>query len=218
MRNIEIIAQYHSDRVSPDTDFQSPFWLQASRLEINSDWRGQAVPSELRTVVMTAWTDSDLCFGFECSYTELDMDDPDDPETDLSTERYALWERDVCEAFVRSPLDYSIQTYKEFEAAPNGQWCDLKIDRRRMVRDWEWQSGTRVHHEISRNRKIYRVVMAIPFNIFGIRPQSGDRWAANLFRITRLNGERQYLALSPTLTEKPNFHVPEQFATLHFLA
>lgn len=218
MSNLEITAQYNSDQVPPDTDFQAPFWLKASRLEINSDWRGQTVPTELRTVVMTAWTDSDLCFGFECSYTELDLDDPDDPEFDLSLERFALWERDVCEAFVRSPADPLIQIYQEFEAAPNGQWCDLKIDRTRMLRDWEWRSGLQIHHQISKRPKVYRLVMAIPFESFQIRPQRGDCWAANLFRIARWKGDRRYLALSPTLTEKADYHVPEKFVTLRFLA
>jgi hypothetical protein len=43
-------------------------------------------------------------------------------------------------------------------------------------------------------------------------------WRANLFRISRLNGERQYLALSPTFTETPNYHVAERFVALKFVA
>ena len=58
--------------------------------------------------------------------------------------------------------------------------------------------------------------MAIPFSAFEIAPQVGDEWEANLFRISRLNGVRQFLAYSPTLTEKPNYHVPEKFVKLKF--
>jgi hypothetical protein len=59
--------------------------------------------------------------------------------------------------------------------------------------------------------------MAIPFDAFGTRPQVGEVWRANLFRIGRYHGQRQYLAFSPTLTEIPNFHVPEKFVDLRFV-
>ena len=59
--------------------------------------------------------------------------------------------------------------------------------------------------------------MAIPFDAFGCKPQPGDVWHANLFRVSRLGGERQYLALAPTFTEKPNFHVAEAFVKLRFV-
>jgi hypothetical protein len=66
--------------------------------------------------------------------------------------------------------------------------------------------------------KIWRAVMAIPFAAFGIRPGKGDVWSANLFRISRLDGDRQYLAFSSTFTEIPAFHVPAAFAGLHFIS
>jgi hypothetical protein len=56
--------------------------------------------------------------------------------------------------------------------------------------------------------------MAIPFSAFGCRP--GEGWQANLFRISRLAAERQYLTYSPTFTEVPNFHVAEAFVELLF--
>jgi len=212
MGDKEIIAVFQKAQVILSTDFSNDCWRQAPPLPINLNWRGNPAPPELWTIARAWWSTNELCFGFECGYTELDVD----PEFDLKQERHALWDRDVCEAFVRSPGEPGERIYKEFEVAPTGQWCDLKVDRSRMQHDWEWKSGMLTAHEIDEANRIWRVAMAIPFNAFARTPQPGDCWAGNLFRISRLNGERQYLALSPTLTEAPNFHVPERFVKLRF--
>ena len=212
MKKTEILAKFYPSP-PPQTDFDHPNWRIAPRLSIDLTWRGEAAPPELATTVLVLWTRSEVIFGFECAYTELDMDEEFDP----NQERHGLWDRDVCEAFIRSPLEPNDQNYKEFEVAPTGQWCDLKIDRRQSTHDWQWQSGMRTAAEIDRAKKSWRVMMAIPFAAFGRRPQTGEVWKANLFRISKHHGERQYLALSPTATESPNFHVPENFIDLRFV-
>lgn len=195
-----------------DVRFASEAWRCAEPLEIGCDWRGVPAPPQLKTVARVLWTPDELIFGFECGYTELDIDEECDP----TEERYALWERDVCEAFVRSPREAAEQVYKEFEVAPTGQFCDLRVDRAQGLKDWEWKSGLRTAAEISAAEGVWRAAMAVPFAAFGVAPQPGDVWRANLFRISRLGGERQYLAYSPTLTERPNFHVPAAFIELRF--
>lgn len=195
-------------------DFSHECWRRAPHLPLAYDWRGEAAAAELQTTAMVLWSRQEVFFGFECAYTELDVDE----EFDLNKERHALWERDVCEAFVRSPLEPHPQHYREFEVAPTGQWCDLIVDRARMWHDWQWQSGMRTASAINEAMKIWRVVMAVPFMAFGCAPQAGDIWHANLFRVSRLAGVRQYLALAPTFTDTPNFHVAERFVELHFIA
>ena len=212
MSDLEIIADF---RPSPmlDTDFDDQSWRSTQPLIIDRCWNGQPSPPELRTIARVLWSKEELLFGFECGYTELDLDQ----EFDLNEERYALWDRDVCEAFVRSPLDPHEKYYREFEVAPTGQWCDLIIDRSQMSHDWRWRSGMRTASRIDEDEKIWKAVMAIPFAAFGCRPQANEIWQANLFRISRFAGERQYLSLSPTFTEIPNFHLPERFVNLRFL-
>jgi alpha-galactosidase len=207
-----IKAAFLPTRFPLDTRFSAPHWRAAPPLVIDRDWRGEAAPPELSTVARVVRTQDELVFGFECGYTELDVD----AEFDAAEERYALWDRDVCEAFVRSPLEPAEHVYKEFEVAPTGQWCDLRVDRAQGLKDWEWRSGLRTASEISEAEGVWRVAMAIPFAAFGVTPQAGDEWRANLFRISRLGGERQYLTLSPTHTERPNFHVPAAFVGLRF--
>ncbi len=213
MNSAEIIALHHPSPLLT-TDFNRECWRRAPALAINRNWRGETAPSELRTTTRVLWSDDDLLVGFECGYAELDVDE----EFDASEERYALWDRDVCEAFVRSPVEPHEQHYREFEVAPTGQWCDLIVDRSRMWSDWQWRGGMRTAAEINESEKVWRVAMAVPFDAFGCRPQAGDVWRANLFRISRLGGERQYLALSPTFTERPNFHVAAAFVGLRFAA
>lgn len=211
----EIIASFHH---SPEltTDFNHECWQSAKPLPINLNWRGEAAPPELHTTARVLWSETEILFGFECGYTELDIDQ----EFDVNQERHALWDRDVCEAFIRSPIEPHEKYYREFEVAPTGQWCDLLVELApsgaRMWHDWEWKSGMRTIAEIIETEKIWRVAMAIPFSAFGCTPKLGDVWHANLFRISRLNGQRQYLTYSPTLTEQPNFHVAECFVQLRF--
>jgi alpha-galactosidase len=211
MNDHEITATFFSGS-QLDTGFEGEPWRRARLLTLDRDWRGEAAPNQLHTTARVLWNADEILFGFECEYTELDVDE----EFDVNEERISLWDRDVCEAFVRSPREPHERIYKEFEVAPTGQWCDLLVDRLSMTHDWKWRSGMRTASRIY--AKFWRAVMAIPFVAFGHRPQDGETWSANLFRISRLAGERRYLAFSPTYTEKPNFHVPERFVNLHFVA
>jgi hypothetical protein len=208
----EIIVTFHA---APrlDTDFNHESWQGAQILKIDQDWRGRQVPADLYTAARLLWSKDEILFGFECRYTELDIDQ----EFDVREERHALWDRDVCEAFVRSPIEPHEKYYREFEVAPTGQWCDLIVDRSQMWHDWQWRSGMQTVCEIDEADQVWRGVMAIPFEAFECVPSVGDIWRANLFRITRLNGVRQYLTLSPTFTETPDFHVTESFVDLRFV-
>lgn len=193
-------------------DFNHPAWREADEIRIDREWDGAPAPLELQTTARIMWNAEGLLLSFECRYTELDMDE----EFAADEERYALWDRDVCELFLRSPMEPHSDSYREFEVAPTGQWCDLLIDRSIQKKDWEWKSGMRTAASIDQTSRIWRAMMAIPFAAFGCRPAAEDTWYGNLFRISRLQGERRYMTLSPTLTEKPNFHIPDRFIELEF--
>ena len=195
-------------------DFTSEAWRRAAALPIDRTWRGDEAPAELATTARVVWTLDHLWFGFECHYRELDADATIGVNT--AVERPALWERDVCEAFVRAPSEPRADSYKEFEVAPTGQWCDLAIHRPRVDVDMDWQSGMETAARVDAEAGVWRAVMRIPFAAFGRTPLPGDHWHVNLFRIGRVDGERQYLAYVPTGTPAPDFHRPEQFVPLVF--
>ncbi len=207
---MEITAIFQPTIPLLDTNFAAPHWQAAVLHAMDRNWRGDAAPEALKTTTRVLWTPQELIFGYECRYTELDVDD----EFDVNEERHALWDRDVCEAFVRSPLEPDYRIYKEFEVAPTGQWVDLRINRIDVTHDWQWKSGMKTAAQIDETH--WRVAMAIPFAAFGITPKVGDAWEANLFRVSRLHGARQFLAYAPTFTETPSYHEPERFVKLRF--
>jgi hypothetical protein len=211
---MEKIFAHFSDAFCFTLDFNHPAWQEANEIRIDREWDGAPAPAELQTTARILWSAEELLLGFECHYTELDMDEV----FVVDDERYALWDRDVCELFLRSPIEPHTDSYREFEIAPTGQWCDLLIDRSIQKKDWEWKSGMRTAASIHPADNIWRAIMAIPFAAFGCRPSAGDIWHGNLFRISRLQGERRYMTLSPTLTEKPNFHIPDRFLGLEFVS
>jgi hypothetical protein len=209
LQGIEV--QYRSE-LPLTTTFEEGGWESAPVVSLATDWRGEPTPAELETTVRLLWNEEALLLGYVCRYTELDVDADPDP----AVERYALWDRDVCEVFIRSPREPHPRHYREFEVAPTGQWCDLIVDRHQMSADWEWRSGMRTLAQVDPLTMQWKVVMILPFAAFGGAPVRGERWQGNLFRISRLQGERRYLTYSPTRTVIPNFHVAEAFVDLHF--
>lgn len=196
----------------PDADFSHPAWQAVEVASLAYTWRGDTAPAALRTTARMAWTPDELWVGFECAYTELDVD----VRPHCTVERHGLWERDVCEAFIQSPQEGSASSYKEFEVAPTGQWFDAAIRRPRLDIDWEWNAGLRSFAAIDHERGVWRAVMAVPFAAFGGAPTPDRPWRINLFRVSRLDGVRQHLAFAPTGTDAPDFHVPGCFVPLQF--
>lgn len=192
--------------------FDHAAWHLAAPVTIDALWNGTPAPAALGTTARLCWTAHGLWVGFDCTYVELDVD----AEPDTAVERVGLWDRDVCEIFVRSAREPHAGSYKEFEVAPTAQWCDLAIHQPRVDVDWRWQSGMRTAAAIDAAAARFRAVMQIPFAAFGGVPEAGDRWHANLFRIARAGGKRHYLAWAPTDTPAPDFHVPARFVPLVF--
>ena len=71
----EIIAVYQSTPPPLAAEFKHPAWQQAVPLPLARNWRGDAAPVELHTIARVLWTAEQLWFGFECGYTELDVDE-----------------------------------------------------------------------------------------------------------------------------------------------
>jgi alpha-galactosidase len=61
------------------------------------------------------------------------------------------------------------------------------------------------------------MAIKIPWEALGRKPKPGDIWLGNIFRCVGSDPDRGYLAWQPTLTEKPNFHVPEKFGMFSFV-
>jgi alpha-galactosidase len=182
-------------------------------VEVVSYWNGEIAIPERHFSAALAWNDEGLSVRFAMAVGEplVVSDDPI-----LSGKTIGLWERDVCEIFI-APDKSEYRKYFEFEIGPTGEWLDLAIDSSSGVRitDWDYKSGMEASAEIEGKR--LTMSMHIPWNAFGTKPKAGDVWLGNIFRCVGAGPDRGYLAWQPTLTELPNFHVPEQFGELIFL-
>ncbi|QQS34406.1 MAG: carbohydrate-binding family 9-like protein [Acidobacteriota bacterium] len=187
-------------------------WHLSGRETIRTYWDGtEAAPSgEFRV---------GLLYSDEHLYARFDLNQAEElvisTAPDLSAKAIGLWERDVCEIFI-APDRNEPRRYFEFEVAPTGEWLDLAIDMTsgERVTDWDYHSGMKAAARIEEDRVL--MAMKIPWEAFGRKPKAGDIWLGNIFRCVGEGETRGYLAWQPTMTEKPNFHVPEAFGEFVF--
>ena len=198
-----------ADFAVSDLDHRS--WNKAEAVAISRYWNGQSAPGRGAKFRML-WSETALYVRCEAEQTEplVVSQNPD-----LSKKTMQLWDRDVCEIFL-APDPKKVREYFEFEVAPTGEWIDLKIDFTGATRktDWDFKSGMTSAARIAKDKVV--MAMKIPWTAFGKKPKKGDVWLGNLFRCVGKDPNRGYLAWSPTLTDKPNFHVPEKFGEFVF--
>ena len=194
------------------SDLQNSVWNTAKKVSICTYWNGVVAPESRQCSVQALWSERNLYIRFETPRSE-EMVLSDNPQTGGKT--IGLWERDVCEIFI-APDKNDPQKYFEFEVAPTGEWLDLAINSTsgERITDWDYGSGMEAAACIEEGHVL--MAIRIPFTAFGSTPKAGDLWLGNLFRCVGKDPHRGYLAWIPTLTEVPNFHVPERFGQLFF--
>ncbi|MFQ6096960.1 MAG: carbohydrate-binding family 9-like protein [Armatimonadota bacterium] len=184
-------------------------------------WDGEA--ARTRTRAKLAWDDQNLYVAFECQDRDL--------QGTMTARDDNLWEQDeVVELFADAGDDQ--QEYLEFEVNPRGALLDLIIPYRGRPRtlqgskNWDskgWCVGVETHGTIGNSLDVdggWTCEMAIPLRDFldapNQPPEPGDVWRINLYRVDKDGTKVEFQAWSPTLTEEPNFHVPERFGRLVF--
>jgi hypothetical protein len=194
-------------------DFSNDTWKVSGLILVDQYWNGIETPEGRHTTARMVWTDSALYVRFEANQTEPLIIAA---KPDIEIKAMNLWDRDVVEIFV-APDRAEPRKYFEFEAAPTGEWLDIALDSTsgERVPDWDYASGMETASKIEDGRIV--TVMKIPWSAFGETPKAGDVWLGNLLRCVGKDPDRGYLAWSPTMTEQPNFHVPERFGEFHFV-
>jgi hypothetical protein len=188
-------------------------WKAVRPVTVSRYWSGETAPPGRHFEARMLWSDEILYVRFDAKQTEP-LVVSDEPKLDSKT--LGLWDRDVVEIFVAPDADEP-RRYFEFEAAPNGEWVDLAIDLCSGKRETnvEYSSGMQTEARIEDGRIL--TAIRIPWAAFGKRPKAGELWRGNLFRCVGRDPDRGYLAWSPTLTERPNFHVPDRFGEFEFV-
>ncbi len=202
---------------TPDGDLTKPAWKDAPAVFIERNSVNAALRPELCTRVQAVWSDKNLYLAFHCPFGKITVYEPAQP-----AERWQLWEKDVVEAFIGHDLS-NIDSYKEFEVAPNNDWLDLDIARRSKKVDFAWNSGWEHATRIDSDNKVWTCEMRIPLVAIdssladrarggSVRP--GTRWRINLYRCDDSDAPRAYLAWSPPRAR--SFHTPQSFGILRF--
>ncbi|MBX3291629.1 MAG: hypothetical protein KF881_01920 [Acidobacteria bacterium] len=192
--------------------FGGAVWAGADVIHVETYWSGESVPIGRRFDVRMLWSDENFYVRFDCEQSEP-LTASTEPVLDRKVMQ--LWDRDVCELFL-APDRNEPRRYFEFEVAPTGEWLDLAIDLTsgERVTDWDYHSGMEAAAKIEDGRVL--MAMKIPWEAFGRKPKAGDVWLGNIFRCVGEGESRGYLAWQPTMTERPNFHVPEAFGEFVF--
>jgi len=135
-----------------------------------------------------------------------------------------LYEEDVVEVFLAPAMPGE---YYEIEVSPIGTTLDARIEspdgvRATMRADLSWEcaglfAGVRTVIE-SGGEMTIDTIIRIPFASLGrSRPQAGEIWRANFFRIDRHpTAGDEFSAWQPTMRTPADFHVAAAFGKLRF--
>jgi alpha-galactosidase len=195
-------------------DFANEVWQSGEEANLQLYWSGAAAETSRNAKARLVWNEKALFVRFEANQNEpLVIHN----KPNRAVKAIGLWERDVFEIFI-APDQTDLRTYFEFEAAPTGEWLDVRIEilpNGMRQSDFEYDSGMKVAAKIF-GKKIFAVIK-IEWQSFGKKPHCGEIWRGNLFRCIGSGSRRGYLAWQPTRTESPNFHVPEAFGKFEFV-
>jgi alpha-galactosidase len=199
----------------PDGNLSKKVWKDASWIEFAHDASGKIENPAVRTSVAAVWSDRYVYFAFSAHYDSLNIYEGED----ITKERWELWNRDVVEVFL-NPQPERMTHYYEFEVAPNNQWIDLEIEKKKNpFNDASWNSGFEHATRIDAKRRLWFTEMRIPFSALGVDAiHKGDLWRVNFFRAAGQGGDghRVFLAWSP-IPQGGTFHVPNRFGILRFV-
>ncbi|HKP69758.1 MAG TPA: carbohydrate-binding family 9-like protein [Pyrinomonadaceae bacterium] len=202
----------YTTNVSAIGDLDNREWKRADEVTVATYWNGEVAPQGRMAKVRMLWSASDLSVRFEASQSEpLVVNEK--PQTGEKTMQ--LWDRDVVEIFLAPDAKHP-RKYFEFEVAPTGEWIDIAIDFTGPKRESNWDYSSQMTSAARIDKNAVVTLMRIPWTAFGTTPKAGDVWLGNLLRCVGEDPTRGYLAWSPTMTEQPNFHVPEKFGRFEF--
>lgn len=228
---MQIANPYTSDLVTdsrrtqrdftPDGNLGKTIWKKAKWVKFDHDWAGKRRYPQAETQVASLWTPKQFYLGYACRYTTLNIFKDGDPARDTM----GLWNRDVVEVFL-NPHPKDVNHYYEFEVSPNNLWVDLEINlsaRGQYHGSASWNSGYQHATKVDAGKHIWTCEIRIPVEAVagkGATLRSGAVWRINFFRADGAGGDsqRRLLTWSPTLSRRPNFHVPTRFGRIRFVA
>src|SRR5215467_8812076 len=155
--SIQAEARHITRNFKPDGNLSKDVWKRAKWVEFKHDKSGKYNFPSAATRVAAAWTADFVYFAFSCKYDSLNVYQGED----ISKERWELWNRDVAEVFL-NPQPENISHYYEFEVAPNNQWIDLEIEKKKdPFNDASWNSGFEHATSIDTGKHVWSLELRI---------------------------------------------------------
>jgi len=188
-------------------------WVGVEKKKVSRYWSGDMAEESRHFEFQLAWNTNSMLVRFtarrnsDCRLVATPV---------LDNKTLGLWDYDVFEIFV-SPDSRNRQRYFEFEISPQGEWLDAQITIGVNGRNADFNFISDMSCKTSHVGGIDIMMMEIPWTGFGGRPETNDVWTGNIFRCTGSGDSRGYLAHNPTLTERPDFHVPNAFVPMTFV-
>ena len=181
-------------------------WATAPVSGFSTFWSGKTSPTT--TKVRTLWDEHALYMLWDLEGAGLNVD----VSRPVDVERVNLYEEDCVEIFF-TPDPAIRQRYFEIELGPKGHFFDLLIDHRTNKSDQSWSSNLEIKTttDAVKHHATIEVAFRNPEMLAALK--SGAKLPINMFRMEGKT-PREYLAWSPTLTPRPNFHVVDAFGTL----
>lgn len=202
-------CRWANEKPPVKADWGTEFWRGAQWQAISTQWNGEAVGPPWETSFATRWTKDFLHFGFDCRFQKLTMSD----RPQVQTRTHDLWDKeDVVEIFI-SPDLRRPNCYKEFELSPSAQWIEIDVDRDRDLKDFHWVAGMESRSAVDIGQRHWQAEFRVPLESLGMKEMTtGTRVALNAYRVELKS--HLYLAWNPTMTPKPDFHVPRRFGQM----
>lgn len=175
-----------------------------------------SAPAAQQTVVR-------VCFNAAALYMRLDCADRDIWGTFTQRDE-PIYNEEVVEVFIGAGTEDPVR-YFEFQVSPNGVLFDAKIfnptsTRENLQVETEWDCPN-IQWQAQRDdaHASWWGAFAIPWNAITSDGRVPSHCRANFYRIERPHdAEVEYSCWSPTLTNPADFHKPERFGILQFLA
>jgi uncharacterized protein (DUF362 family) len=203
----ELTAAHATTAITIDGDASEDAWRAATPITFDTNTRGDH--TSIKTTVRALWSADAVTFAIDMERAGFNVDESRAKDVD----RDHLYEEDCAEIFL-GPDNARRTHYYELEVGPLGHFLDIEIDRaaKRSSVGWSGKMQIGARPERDAHRAHLEIAVRAPEITSALKPDA--RLALGLFRMEG-KGKRTYLAWSPAHTEKPNFHVPEAFGTLH---
>jgi outer membrane protein insertion porin family len=189
-------------------------WKSAGRIE-DFVWADGIEMAHEPTEAYLLWDDRNFYIGIRCYESHMDTIKISNTEADNDA-----WADDMVQIFIDTTPDTETDYY-HIAVNPIGTVFDQEVDRAYVAQrriessklGAKWNSGGLFDTDIRNDS--WSIEAGIPLSVLKAKPEEGDVWRFNMYRMEQRRGEHTYW--SPTYARAEWPHVPARFGELVFI-